>query len=122
MRKPVLGICYGLQSLNVYRSGSLIQHIPDFLPQDLRTTVNHEAGKTVKVAHKVDNRAPIGAGGDRTGSLPAKIQFLAGRGCGPPDASGLPGRERNRRNSSKFLSPSIGGRDRRRPKSGGALC
>src|SRR3977135_127620 len=53
MRKPVLGICYGLQSLNVYRSGSLIQHIPQFLPQDLRTTVNHEAGRKVKVAHKV---------------------------------------------------------------------
>src|SRR6266446_1834310 len=54
MRKPVLGICYGLQSLNVYRGGSLVQHIPDFLSQDLRTTVNHEAGRKVKVAHKVD--------------------------------------------------------------------
>lgn len=45
MRKPVLGICYGLQILNVYRSGNLLQHI--------ESPVNHEAGRKVPVAHKV---------------------------------------------------------------------
>jgi putative glutamine amidotransferase len=52
-RKPVLGICYGLQSLNVHRDGSLVQHIPDFLPEEKRAKVNHEAGRKVTVAHTV---------------------------------------------------------------------
>src|SRR5229473_5429186 len=54
LRKPVLGICYGLQSLNVYRAGSLVQHIPDFLPEALRTKVNHAVGGKVAIAHVVE--------------------------------------------------------------------
>ena len=53
-QKPVLAICYGLQSLNVYRHGSLIQHIPDLPPEAAQNRVDHEAGRKVAVAHTVE--------------------------------------------------------------------
>lgn len=45
LRKPVFGICYGLQSLNVWRSGTLVQHI--------HSQINHSAGAKIEVAHNV---------------------------------------------------------------------
>jgi putative glutamine amidotransferase len=44
-RKPILGICYGLQALNVYHSGTLVQHI--------ESAINHSPGRTVAQAHTV---------------------------------------------------------------------
>jgi putative glutamine amidotransferase len=45
LQKPIFGICYGMQSMNVWRGGSLVQH--------LETAVNHIPGRTVAEAHPV---------------------------------------------------------------------
>jgi putative glutamine amidotransferase len=42
--KPILAICFGLQSLNVWRGGTLVQDL-NILP------VNHPAGRSVAIAH-----------------------------------------------------------------------
>lgn len=46
LRKPILAICHGAQTLNVWRGGSLIQ--------DLKTQVNHRPGRNVIQAHPVN--------------------------------------------------------------------
>jgi putative glutamine amidotransferase len=49
LRKPVLAICHGLQTMNVWLSGSLIQDIPAVL----RTPVNHSPGRDIVDAHPI---------------------------------------------------------------------
>lgn len=49
LRKPLLGICGGMQALNVWKSGSLIQD----LSAAGRTLVNHAPGREVEHAHEV---------------------------------------------------------------------
>jgi putative glutamine amidotransferase len=49
LHKPILAICYGVQALNVWRNGSLIQD----LEQDGKAEVNHAPGREVREAHQV---------------------------------------------------------------------
>jgi putative glutamine amidotransferase len=44
MGKPILTICFGTQMLNVWRGGTLIQHLTGM-------PVNHKAGRAVGIAH-----------------------------------------------------------------------
>jgi putative glutamine amidotransferase len=49
LHKPILGICHGTQTLNVWRNGSLIQD----LPAAIGTLVGHSPGREVTDAHPV---------------------------------------------------------------------
>jgi putative glutamine amidotransferase len=46
LQKPIFGICYGMQSMNVWRGGSLVQH--------LETPVNHTPGRQIAEAHPIE--------------------------------------------------------------------
>jgi len=65
--KPVLAICYGVQLLNVWQGGSLVQHLTPM-------PVNHAAGSKVAVAHTL---------------LVAKDSLLAGI-CDPAELAPQP--------------------------------
>jgi putative glutamine amidotransferase len=45
LHKPILAICYGIQTLNVWLNGSLVQH--------LKTSVNHSPGDGLLEAHPI---------------------------------------------------------------------
>ena len=47
-RKPVLGICFGMQSLNVYRGGTLVQHIAAQVPGALQHE-NRDAEHAIEI-------------------------------------------------------------------------
>ncbi len=47
LHKPIFAICQGLQSLNTWCGGTLIQDIPS----EVGTAVNHDPGRTVTEAH-----------------------------------------------------------------------
>jgi putative glutamine amidotransferase len=49
LRKPVFAICFGIQSLNAWRGGSLVQD----LPAAGLTAVDHAPGKQIDDAHPV---------------------------------------------------------------------
>jgi len=49
LRKPILAVCYGVQALNVWRNGSLIQD----LAAAGKTEINHQPGRGVIDAHRV---------------------------------------------------------------------
>lgn len=55
LHKPLLCICYGTQSLNVWKGGTLTQH--------LTTPIDHKAGRTIAEAHSV--------------SIPEKSRYLS---------------------------------------------
>jgi putative glutamine amidotransferase len=69
MRKPILGICYGLQILNVYRTGTLVQHI--------ESPVNHAAGRKVAMAHPIQVEPA------------SKLAEIIGSRSGSPDGPSL---------------------------------
>lgn len=63
-KKPLLGICYGMQALNVFLRGTLIQHIPECVPgairhEDRRALHPIELAPESKLIEWADGKAAI---------------------------------------------------------------
>jgi putative glutamine amidotransferase len=71
LNKPIFGICYGLQTLNVWRNGTLVQDLPTFKPAG---PVEHAAGPKVLEAHLINV------------AKPSYLASIVGR-ANPPDLS-----------------------------------
>jgi putative glutamine amidotransferase len=69
LKKPILAICHGTQTLNVWRNGSLVQ--------DLKTAVDHMPGREVVKAHPVR----IAEGSRLAALLAASGEPIGGQGA-----------------------------------------
>jgi putative glutamine amidotransferase len=77
LRKPIFGICFGTQMLNVWRGGTLVQHL-------MPMPVNHAAGAAVAVAHTA-----VVAPGSLLGAIAGEAAPLAKKDAAAP-GMGIP--------------------------------
>lgn len=70
LRKPILAICHGAQTLNVWLNGSLIQDLPTILG----TKLNHAPGRDIVNAHPISITA-----GSRLASIAARATAAGGK-------------------------------------------
>lgn len=63
---PTLGICFGIQSLNVSRGGSLVQDIPALVPDSLKHTLKDSEGGPARHSVRIEQGSVLAglAGGN----------------------------------------------------------
>jgi putative glutamine amidotransferase len=76
MRKPILGICYGLQSLNVYRGGTLLQHIPSARHENKKAQHAHciqvESGSSLEKILGAGRELAVNSSHHQSAALPGE--------------------------------------------------